>query len=84
MKKLMLFILLIVGCDEETEPVITGWACKVKTDCFSIFDNAITDCPIPTDEKFETIDTTTVYSSIEECDSSCPSLPLTFYCKETN
>ena len=102
MKKLILLsILLILGCDLfESEDEITGWLCKLRTECFSPTDSTIIDCPLqnPPPEGMDTIiiDTITVFSSFEVCDSVCVNgsllpdqdgenqLNKPYYCKETN
>ena len=90
--------MLIVGCDLfESEDEITGWLCKLRTECFSPTDSTIIDCPlqVPPPEGMGTIiDTTTIYSSFEGCDSVCVKHGAIngeeienlspYYCKETN
>ena len=99
MKKLILLsVLIIVGCDLfESEDEITGWLCKLRTECFSPTDSTIIDCPlqVPPPEGMGTIiDTTTIYSSFEGCDSVCVKHGeiigegivdfSPYYCRETN
>ena len=75
----LIILLLIVGCGETTEPEITGWVCKLRTECWSSTYQTIIDCPLPA----TMLDTTTIYSSLEECESTgCK--PREFYCEETN
>tara|TARA_Y100001968_G_scaffold279804_1_gene275951 strand:- start:347 stop:634 length:288 start_codon:yes stop_codon:yes gene_type:complete len=95
MKKLILFsIILIVGCDLfESEDQLTGWICKLKTECFSPIDSTIIDCPLPRPSP-NVIDTITIFNSFEGCDSKCVKSSSTlqidfdinspYYCKETN
>ena len=84
MKKLIFIVLLIVGCDNSTEPEVQ-WVCKVKPDY---------DGPLPVELLESATDTTTIYSSYEGCDSDCvrdlyegPGENLygwPYYCKEIN
>ena len=94
MKKLIFTALLIVGCGIfEEEDEITGWVCKLRTECFSPTDSTIIDCPLPAPSPAGGVDTTTVYSSFEGCDSVCvkkSELQIEgeddnpYYCKENN
>ena len=97
MKKLILLsILLIVGCDLfESEDEITGWVCKLKTECFSPTDSTIIDCPSQVPSPIGGgVDTITVFSSFEGCDSVCVKHGeiigegivdfSPYYCRETN
>ena len=74
MKKLLLIVLLIVGCDNSTEPKTTEWICTtdyqfesptVSEECES------TDPPCPPipPSKFDFLNT--IYNSLEECESDC-------------
>ena len=84
MRKLLIIALLIVGCDLfESEDEVKQWTCKVKPDY---------DGPLIPD--YFAPDTTTIYSSLEGCDSVCVKHGAIngeeienlspYYCKETN
>ena len=99
MKKLLLIALLIVGCDNSTEPKTTEWICttdyQFESDMLEECEGI--DCPkivhIP-----EGVDENTIYNSLDECESVCPdSLQITtvsspdgtgeyftMYCKNNN
>ena len=75
MKQLLIIALLLVGCDNSTEPKTTEWICTtdyqfesptVSEECES------TDPPCPPDAIVKVDFLNTIYNSLEECESGCP------------